>query len=129
MKNAFQHLHWKSIAPRCPAMLTDASGESPREAHAMTTTPQSTYTVRTRTVPEMLQGGTFEGPNVVTGLLVYGTDVEFDLSPTKKRFTLGAAPGRDVPIQSPFVSALHCRLDRKLLGLRVTDEGSKNGTY
>lgn len=93
----------------------------------MANIPQSTGAVRPRTVS--LQGGTFEGPNVVTALLVYGTDTEYDLSPTKRRFTLGATPGRDISIHSPFVSALHCRLDRKLMGLRVTDAGSKNGTY
>jgi len=95
----------------------------------MANLPQSTGAVRTRTVPEMLQGSTFEGPKVVTSLLMYGTDVEYDLSPIKKRFTLGALPARDISIRSPFVSGMHCRLDRKLLGLRVTDEGSKNGTY
>src|SRR5512140_390113 len=101
---------------------------SPRSL-AMANIPQITGAVRTRTVPELLQGGTFEGPNVVTALLLHGTDIDFDLSPIKKRFTLGAAPGRDISIHSPFVSGLHCRLDRKLLGLRVTDERSKNGTY
>jgi hypothetical protein len=80
-------------------------------------------------VPEALRGGTFEGPDVVTSLLRYGTDTEHELAPAGKRFTLGSAPDRDIAIQSPFVSARHCRLDRKLLGLQVVDLGSKNGTY
>jgi Inner membrane component of T3SS, cytoplasmic domain len=66
---------------------------------------------------------------VVTGLVLYGTGRVHELSPARDHFTLGSAPDQDIAIHSPFVSARHCRLERKLLGLRVTDQGSKNGTY
>jgi hypothetical protein len=82
----------------------------------------------TITVPDALRGGTLEGPDVVTALL-YETGTEHALPPTRRSFTLGSASDRDIAIPSPWVSAHHCRLDRRLLGLRVTDQGSKNGTY
>lgn len=80
-------------------------------------------------MPEALRGGTLEGPDVVTSLLRYGTAIEHELPLAGRRFTMGSAPDRDIAIQSPFVSARHCRLDRKLLGLQVIDQGSKNGTF
>jgi hypothetical protein len=83
----------------------------------------------TKTAPELLQGGTREDPKVVTALLLYDTSTVHELAATRTTFTVGAAPDRDIAIHSPFVSARHCRLDRKLLGLRVKDQGSRNGTY
>src|SRR5258707_4390981 len=83
----------------------------------------------TCTVPEGCRAGTFEGPDIVTALARCDTSTRHELSPAKKRFTVGSAPDRDIPIESPFVSAHHCQLDRKLRGLHVTDQRSKNGTY
>jgi len=83
----------------------------------------------TSTVPEGCRAGTFEGPDTVTALAQYDTGTEHELSPARKHFTLGSAPDRDIAIDSPFVSAHHCQLDRKLHGLHVTDQRSKNGTY
>jgi hypothetical protein len=65
----------------------------------------------------------------VTALLLCDLGTVHELSPGKTSFTMGSAPDRDIAIHSPFVSAQHCQLDRKLLGLRVTDQDSKNGTY
>lgn len=65
----------------------------------------------------------------MTSLLLYGTDTLYSLPRTVKHFTLGSAPGQNIAIPSPFVSAQHCRLDRQRTSLRVTDVGSKNGTY
>ena len=83
----------------------------------------------TSTVPEGCRAGTFEGPDIVTALARCDTGTRHELSPAKKHFTVGSAPDRDIPIESPFVSAHHCQLDRKLRGLHVTDQRSKNGTY
>jgi hypothetical protein len=83
----------------------------------------------TRTVPDELRGGTFEGPDVVTSLLLYDAGTEHALDPGKTHFMVGSAVDCDIAIESPFVSARHCRLDRRTLGLEVTDQGSKNGTY
>jgi hypothetical protein len=83
----------------------------------------------TRTVPDELRGGTFEGPDVVTALLLYDAGTEHPLDPSKSQFILGSAVDCDIAIDSPFVSARHCRLERRTLGLEVADQGSKNGTY
>jgi hypothetical protein len=80
-------------------------------------------------VPEGLQGGTFQGPDVVTSLLLYDAGTDYPLDPAKDSFVVGSAPDCDIAIESAFVSARHCRLDRKPSGLEVTDQGSKNGTY
>jgi len=80
-------------------------------------------------VPEGLQGGTFQGPDVVTSLLLYDAGTEHPLHPAKTGFVVGSAPDCDLAIESAFVSARHCRLERKPSGLEVSDLGSKNGTY
>lgn len=84
---------------------------------------------RTRTTPEAERAGPLEGPNWVTSLLLYGTDTLSIFPRTVKQITLGSAPGQSIVVASPFVSARHCRLERKRSTLRVTDERSKNGTW
>jgi two-component system, NtrC family, response regulator GlrR len=43
--------------------------------------------------------------------------------------TIGAAPGCDVVLDHPAVSRHHCELEVTRNGLRVSDLGSKNGTF
>jgi FHA domain-containing protein len=82
---------------------------------------------RTLTAPEGQQAGIHNGPSVVTWLRRYDTRTEYRLPPDQAQITIGSADC-DIVIQSPFVSQLHCRLDRRGAQLEVTDEGSKNGT-
>jgi hypothetical protein len=82
-------------------------------------------------VPELLRASTREtreSPKLVTALRLYDTSTEHVLDPKRKRFSGGAAADLDIVIDSPFVSKLHFQLDRKILGLLVTDKDSKNGT-
>jgi hypothetical protein len=85
----------------------------------------------TQTVPDVERGGIYEGPDVVTGLQLYGTDVQYWLPRPSQpgHFELGSAVDQDIVIASLFVSARHCRLVRGPMGLRVMDRNSKNGTY
>jgi hypothetical protein len=86
---------------------------------------------RTRTMPEAQRGGVNNGPNVVTWLRLcgYGMSAEYRLPPEQKQIRIGSSTEEnDIVIESAFVSARHCRLDRRGDQLEVTDEGSKNGT-
>jgi hypothetical protein len=83
----------------------------------------------TRTTPDIEQGGASLGPNAVTALLLYGTDTLHLLPRGLKSVTIGSAPDQNIAIHSPFVSAHHCRLDRRRAKLSVRDVGSKNGTF
>jgi hypothetical protein len=83
----------------------------------------------TRTTPDNEKAGTLEGPNVVTSLLLYDTDLISLLPKTVKRITVGSDPGQNIVIASPFVSKQHCRIDRSRNLLRVKDLKSKNGTF
>jgi pSer/pThr/pTyr-binding forkhead associated (FHA) protein len=83
----------------------------------------------TRTTPDNERGDVLEEPNIVTALLLYGTDSISLLPTTVKQITMGSAPGQGIVIPSPYVSARHCRLERKGESLKVTDLRSKNGTY
>jgi hypothetical protein len=84
----------------------------------------------TKSTPDIEQAGTLSDPNVVTGLLLYGTDSLSLLPKTVKSITIGSDPGKSsIVVASSFVSARHCRLDRKVTALRVTDLKSKNGTF
>jgi len=97
----------------------------PHEAPQIAIDPRSG---RTLPVPEAQQAGIHNSPNVVTWLLRYGTSTEHRLPPDQEQITIGSAADRDIVIQSDFVSAHHCRLDRRGAQLEVTDERSKNGT-
>jgi hypothetical protein len=84
----------------------------------------------TKSTPDNEQAGTLSDPNVVTGLLLYGTDSLSLLPKTVKSITIGSDPNKStIVIASSFVSGRHCRLDRKATALRVTDLKSKNGTF
>jgi hypothetical protein len=89
----------------------------------------------TATVPNPLRGGVFEGVDLVTGLLLYGTDVIYKLHPTKDSFVLGSSSDDDTDIVVPsgFVSRRHGRFERRTEQgypiLQFVDNGSKNGTY
>lgn len=85
--------------------------------------------MKTKTLPEAMQGGWFEGTDVVTALEIYGTGVTFELPRERKTFTIGASADRDIAIPDKFLSALHCVLERRGTGLRVHDQGSYNGTF
>ncbi|HEX7837048.1 MAG TPA: FHA domain-containing protein, partial [Kofleriaceae bacterium] len=98
------------------ADMTSTERERRDEAHA---------------VPDAERGGVREVRDAVTWLLC-GTDTLHALPPLRRGIrhcTLGSAPGQDIVIPSPYVSAQHCRLVRTRLGLRVVDRGSENGTY
>jgi FHA domain len=101
----------------------------------VTEIPPPNHKGRTLTVPDPLRGGTYEGPDLVTALQLYGTDTEYPLPPERKQFTAGAAPDQnhEIVISSAFVSARHCRFERRLEGhlpvLQVVDWSSKNGTW
>jgi hypothetical protein len=85
----------------------------------------------TQEVPDTERGGAREAPDTVTWLLC-GTDTLQALSRLRRggrHYTLGSAPGQDIVVPSPYVSAEHCRLVRTSLGLKVVDRGSRNGTY
>jgi hypothetical protein len=84
---------------------------------------------RTRTLPEQQRGPWFDGPDVVTMLRVFGTDLGFELPRDLKTFSIGSSPDRDIAITTEFVSALHCIVERRGCGLRVHDQGSHNGTF
>src|SRR5262245_32770162 len=68
-------------------------------------------------------------PSVVTGLLLCGAESAFPLRARKKPYELGSASTCDIPIDSPVVSRLHCRLRHNGTKLRVIDAESTNGTY
>jgi len=108
-------------------------GDPPPRRRGSNPTPQQPVrSGGTRTPPEGLKGGSSEGPGVVTWLVHYDTGVLYKLGPAGQDVILGSAPGRpgrDIRIESTFVSAHHCRLDQTPLGLCVTDLGSKNGTH
>lgn len=85
--------------------------------------------VKTRTLPEQLQGAFFDGPDIATMLQLYNTDVAFELPRSQRIFTLGSDARSDIAIRDEFVSATHCLVERRGPGLRVTDQQSYNGTF
>ena len=91
--------------------------------------PTTEPPMKTRTLPESQRGVYLEGPDVVTSLQIFGSATEFPLLANVKRFTLGSAADCDVSVREPSLSKLHCLLERRGTALRVTDQGSYNGTY
>lgn len=102
-----------------------------RAAPALSTLTQNTVgNARTKTTPENEQAGTLADSNMVTALLLCGTDLRSRLPRTVKTITIGSTPAdNNIVVASPYVSARHCKLERKGAALRVTDLESKNGTF
>ncbi|MDB4952465.1 MAG: Sigma 54 interacting domain protein [Myxococcales bacterium] len=67
---------------------------------------------------------------VVVGLRKTTTSEVYDLTSNKRRWVVGSGPSCDVSIEDPFVSAIHCLIERKPGGsLVVRDRESRNGTF
>jgi transcriptional regulator with GAF, ATPase, and Fis domain len=65
----------------------------------------------------------------VTALRLHGSGREIELPPGP-RISIGAAASCDVALDDPYVSAFHCRLERREPDrLLVRDRQSKNGTF
>jgi hypothetical protein len=84
---------------------------------------------RTDTLPEHQRGAFFEGNDAITALRVRGLDVEYPMLVGKTNFSLGSAPECDIAIDSSYLSALHCVLERRGGRVRVHDQDSRNGTF
>jgi transcriptional regulator with PAS, ATPase and Fis domain len=66
---------------------------------------------------------------VVVGLRSTTTGEILELRTAQRRSVLGSDPSSDVHVDDPYVSALHCTLERKPSGaLVVRDRDSRNGT-
>ena len=83
---------------------------------------------KTKTLPEEMRVPYLDGPDVVTGLRVFGTGIEFALSREQKLFTLGSSSDCDIALPAGYLSQRHCTLERRNDVLRVTDQDSYNGT-
>ncbi len=84
--------------------------------------------MQTKTLPEATSDAWFEGPDPVTWIHIFGTAHQYELPRNVKVVTVGASTECDVVINSPYVSRLHCTLERRYDCLRVEDR-SKNGTF
>jgi len=71
----------------------------------------------------------FKHAGAVVALRVRGTGAEFEIPPTAWRMMLGSRPTCDIVLDDPYVSGVHCALERHEDGLMVRDRGSKNGTF
>ncbi|HUS68024.1 MAG TPA: sigma 54-interacting transcriptional regulator [Kofleriaceae bacterium] len=68
--------------------------------------------------------------DAVVALRVHGSGAEHELALDDGRVLIGSAPGCDVVVDDPYVSAEHCLLERRNgERLVVRDQRSKNGTY
>ncbi len=84
----------------------------------------------TKTAPDAVKGGTLEEPDVVTSLLLYGTETQYPLPRLIKSLWIGSsATDCGILVRSDIVSGKHCQLVRDWPQLRVTDTSSKNGTW
>jgi hypothetical protein len=84
---------------------------------------------RTATLPEAARGPWFQGPDLVTALREHNGNAEHALSRERKTFSIGSDPDCDIPISGPYLSALHCVVERRGNRLRVHDQHSRNGTF
>lgn len=84
--------------------------------------------MKTKTQPEAERDGLFEGPDPVTWIRIFGTAHAYELPRDRKVITVGSSPECDIVIQAPYISRLHCKLERLYDCLRVED-CSKNGTW
>ncbi|TMQ04846.1 MAG: FHA domain-containing protein [Deltaproteobacteria bacterium] len=83
----------------------------------------------TKTTPDSQRVSTLSDPNLVTALVQYGTDLVSLFPKSVKAITIGSEVSRvNIVVASEYVSALHCKLERKGTTLRATDL-SKNGTF
>ncbi len=112
----------------CPSDRNDGSWSM---ARAKNTIPsgETDLSRKTKTLPDEQRAPQFDGIDLVTAILVYGSDRVIDLPRAMKRFTLGAEASCDVVIASEFLSALHIVMERRGSKLRVIDQDTKNGTY
>jgi FHA domain len=94
----------------------------------MTRRVQDRPALKTKTLPEDSRDGNFEGPDPVTWIRIFGTAHEFELPRNAKTITIGSAAECDVVINSPYISRVHCTLERGYDAIRVEDR-SKNGTW
>jgi pSer/pThr/pTyr-binding forkhead associated (FHA) protein len=125
----FERRRWKVLARPAREMVLGPMAKRSAPPAATDENEKKPPTIRTRTLPEAARGAYLEGPDVVTMLRVYGTDVEFPLPRDRHTFSLGSAPERDIALPEKYLSALHCVLERRGSTLRVHDQGSHNGTY
>jgi len=66
---------------------------------------------------------------VVVGLRATGESKLYSLSSTERRWVLGSGPSCDLVLDDPYVSDMHCVLERRAGGsLVVRDKRSRNGT-
>jgi hypothetical protein len=52
--------------------------------------------MKTKTLPESMRVPYLDGPDLVTGLRVFGTGIEFSLAIEQKTFTLGSSSDCDI---------------------------------
>ena len=77
--------------------------------------------------PPERRAGTYDRDDDVTGLLWYGTHNILDVPRRRERTTGGRSPDRDLVLQGDCISGHHFVMERRPLGLVVTDDGSTNG--
>jgi DNA-binding NtrC family response regulator len=66
----------------------------------------------------------------VVALRRLGSDDMFPLDEPRKRWTVGSSSSCDIALHDPFVSAVHCVIERRPSGVIVVrDHRSRNGTF
>lgn len=108
---------------------TKTPTSSPSRGTSTEASPAAGAYPKTKTLPEEQRGLWFEGVDQVSAISVYGSALMFDLPRSTRRFSLGSGEDCDIAIPTPFLSRLHLVMERRGAKLRVTDQGSKNGTY
>ena len=83
----------------------------------------------TQTAPKGALPAAPAGPDDIVWLRAHGGYQQWPVSPLKASFKLGSATSCDIYLDSPYVSQLHCTLERRGKRLLVSDTGSKNGLY
>jgi DNA-binding NtrC family response regulator len=96
---------------------TDSEGPAPFDAHCTASVPSASHGVAR---PRPL------GP--VVALRVKGSETEIPIPNTAHRISIGSRGGCDVTLPDPYVSGLHCMLERRGETWFVRDRSSKNGT-
>lgn len=83
---------------------------------------------RTITVPLEKRVALLEGNEPITALREQGGALEHALLAKKETFLLGSSPSCDIVVPGPYVSSLHCVLERRGQRIRVHDQSTRNGT-